>query len=274
MTEVFDHLHFVDIIIAVFEKKLKRNGEYSKRAFARDLGLSASLTNRILERKSSLTLKTVEQIALKLKLSKDETRYFIELHQASKTGDYSEARRQRENYHFSVTRKKLDGTLRVTFRDIGLFLKISLNGGIIAAHEAARYLHREPEECWASCERLTESGYLIGNRESGWKTNLTHVLMEDGDTEAKKHFHINYLMLVIDALFTDPTTRYFHSSQRTFKKADFEKICRSIDKFMASPELSPSAVTEHDMVYLLGMQFIPFEEVERVPEEFRPPEGV
>lgn len=62
-----------------FQIRKKRNSKYSKRAFARDLNMSAGRLTEILNSKRNMTYKVAQNISHILKLSSDEENYLFQL---------------------------------------------------------------------------------------------------------------------------------------------------------------------------------------------------
>jgi uncharacterized protein (TIGR02147 family) len=67
----------VDVIRNLFNERKNKNSHYSLNAYARDLGLSASLLSRVLSGSRALTLKQGMQIATVLEFSQSETNLFV-----------------------------------------------------------------------------------------------------------------------------------------------------------------------------------------------------
>ena len=67
------------IILDHYSLRRSVNNAYSLRAFARDLGISASRLSEVLSGKQGLSLKSAEKISALLKLNGDEKEYFIDL---------------------------------------------------------------------------------------------------------------------------------------------------------------------------------------------------
>jgi len=68
-----------DVIAEKYNERVRKNPQYSLRAFARDLEMSSSRLSEILNRKQGLSLATAKSISKKLNLSKSHSDYFCEL---------------------------------------------------------------------------------------------------------------------------------------------------------------------------------------------------
>lgn len=67
---------FDALLSAELESRMKKNPQYSLRAFARDLGIAASRLSDILRRRRGLSQMTIAKIAAKLDLPDDQTLYY------------------------------------------------------------------------------------------------------------------------------------------------------------------------------------------------------
>lgn len=70
--------HPVSFLRQIFLERKNKNGAYSTRAFARDLGMSQSLLSLVLNYKRPLTVKQCSQISVLLNHSRDEAQQFLE----------------------------------------------------------------------------------------------------------------------------------------------------------------------------------------------------
>lgn len=79
MTLLFEYDSLSEFLNSEFFKRKHRNGSYSLRAFARDLGLSPSSLSDILRSRKNVGEKTAEKIADKLRLKIKEKAYLKDL---------------------------------------------------------------------------------------------------------------------------------------------------------------------------------------------------
>src|SRR4051812_3874208 len=83
MASLFDFNSVSDFLAHELDSRQQRNSNYSLRAFARDLGVSASRLSEILNSTGGLSEKTALAVALKLKLKPSEKKYWLDLVLAS-----------------------------------------------------------------------------------------------------------------------------------------------------------------------------------------------
>lgn len=68
----------IHVLQYAFEERKLKNDKYSLRAFARDLGMSATHVGRILKGQRNLTYKQAEQVASAFKFSKTQSTEFVQ----------------------------------------------------------------------------------------------------------------------------------------------------------------------------------------------------
>lgn len=68
---------FLDVLTAELIRRKMMNSRYSLRAYARSLGIDATLLSKILSGKNLPSIKTAEKLAMKLKLSEEDQLLFL-----------------------------------------------------------------------------------------------------------------------------------------------------------------------------------------------------
>lgn len=266
MCEVHRFLHYRDYIVALIKEKKARNPAYSLRAYARDIDVAASLLSKIINGIDSVTTKTAEYLAVKMKLDDREKEYFIELVKAHRSDDYSVIHKMREIEEFRSVKLNVEEAYQVPFDDFSIFLKVSLHKKVEATLEWAQRLRRDPEDLWQTCERLVAAGYIEGDRDSGWTTNITHVLSDDKQMAANREYHRQYMMRQVDAFRMPPTERVFYSTLRTVSPEDYDVFCETLRDYLNNVRVSDALESPDDKIYLLGIQLFPFEDdISRLP---------
>ena len=265
MCEVLQFLDYRKYLVANFQQRQERNPAYSLRAFARDLGVTASLVWKILNEKDSVSIKTAHVLAESLRLEGQDKEYFIELVKAHRANDFSAVHKIREIREFRSAKLSVDDAYHLAFEDFAVFIQISLNKKIEATSEWAKALRRDPEVLWSACERLTKGGYIEGSRETGWSTELTHVLADDQRMSANREYHRQYLMHVVEAFHKAPEERFFFTTLRSICQGDYQVFCEKLQESLQDIRVTDTLESKNDMTYLLGVQLIPFEELGRLP---------
>lgn len=261
MYNVFEFVCYRDFLIDVFKQRAQRNKRYSMRAFARDLGILPATLTSLSKREDRISCQSAEGIADSLKLEELSRRYFIELIKFRDSRDSRHLLKLRELYQYQLVEKSLPHDIQLSTEDFAVFIKIALNKHIECTDEDARLMDREPEKLWEACERLVAAGYIVGNKELGWSTHLTAVLSNEDQMKRNRLFHRQYMMVAADAFHKPPEERFFYSSYVSLAKADYEDLCRKIQDFILQKELTNSPDVHSDMIYLLGAQLIPLDEV-------------
>lgn len=68
-----------DLLNQEFERRVQKNSHYSKRAFARDLGLSAAFLSQVLTAKKNLSPDKASEIATNIQYSPKQRQFFLNL---------------------------------------------------------------------------------------------------------------------------------------------------------------------------------------------------
>jgi uncharacterized protein (TIGR02147 family) len=68
-----------DLLNREFERRVQKNSHYSKRAFARDLGLSAAFLSQVLTTKKNLSPDKASEIAANIQFSQKQRDLFLNL---------------------------------------------------------------------------------------------------------------------------------------------------------------------------------------------------
>ena len=77
--------NFTHFINDIYNRKKSKNHSYSKRAFARDLGLSSSYTSDLMSGHRNISIDTAANISRKLGLDAIEHEYLMSLVQLTQT---------------------------------------------------------------------------------------------------------------------------------------------------------------------------------------------
>lgn len=103
---MFQHMNYRNWLNKILEEKRRKNSKYSLRAFARDLGVQASMLSEVLSEKRRLTNEKAKLIAKSICESEIEENYFVNLVRLSdgkSSGERSSARRLIDAYYTSIT---------------------------------------------------------------------------------------------------------------------------------------------------------------------------
>ncbi len=271
MTElnIFEYRDYRDFILDLFRIRAERNHRFSSNGFAKKLGIYASQLSQIRSRTDRIGIKTAEKISTSLKFDEKERRYLSALVLARRDGCYRQVDKLQEIHQYHVVQNDLCGLLSQD--DFIVFVKIKIMGHIYSTPEDAKRVGRDPDYLWAACERLTSSGYLEGDLESGWSTKLSHVLNTEVQQKLNRAYHQKYFMQVAEGFHKSPEERYFFSTVSTLSRKDYETVCKKIEEFLMDFKMSDTLESDHDTVYTIGVQVVPIEAIDRVLKDDKEP---
>ncbi len=267
MTElnIFDYRDYRDFILDLFRSGTERNPKFSSNAFARKIGIFGSQMSQISSRTDTIGIKTAGKISKSLKFNLREAKYLEALVLARRDECYAQVDKLQEIHQYHILQNDLCGLLGQD--DFIIFVKIKVMGHIYSTSEDAKRVGRDPDYLWAACERLTNSGYLEGDRDNGWSTQLSHVLNTEARQKLNRAYHQQYFMHVAEGFHKSPEERYFFSTVRTLSRKDYEAVCKKIEEFLMDFRMSDTLEMEHDMVYTIGVQVVPIEAIEKEPSK-------
>lgn len=252
---------FREILKAQLSDRCQRNGHYSLRAFARDLGLSPQRLSHILSGRHGLSVEAAGQIAEKLGLSEKEKEFFCilvqEKHARSKLVRHSAKNKLKE--------------IKTTYQDLSLdHFKIIADWYHFAIMELtlvenfksqpkwiAKTLNVTEMEVKLAIERLIKLEMLEKDKKGNLK--LTGQFFTDPrgiPSEAVRHFHRQLLVKANLSLDVQSLTqRDFSSTILAIDDSDLPQAKEDLKKFRNEFDSKYSKATKKNKVYCLGMQF-------------------
>ena len=256
------HQDYRKYLRSVFEQRVQHNGNYSLRAFARDLGVSSSRLSDVMKGHKGLSVDSGTAIAQKLGLDLTETRFFCDLitaqhartpaartmaatrvQGASAMKDYTVLKDDEFSligywYHLAIL-ELISQTRELSIEDIAKKLQLKT----ILVEEAMDRLHR-----LKLVETLADGSFV--------KTVAGVTTTNNIPSEAIRSHHQQLIEKSIEALSTqDVKERDFTSITVAFDRSRMAEAKALIERFksdfLALTEASGSAKPD---VYALGIQ--------------------
>lgn len=247
------------ILIEELRKRQRKNPAYSLRAFARDIGVSASRLSEVLNSKVGLSDSRATIVADRLQLKGREKAYFIDLvmaeHARSKIAKKSASERIR-TYHMDA--KKIsdeDFHLISDWQNLAVLELIDLPSTPHSYSAVASRLGISVGEAEATIARLLQVG-LIKEDNGRWQTtDADSTTTSDVPSSAIQNYHRQMLGRASRSLNADPVESRdvssvvfgLDSNQLTYAKERIREFRR-----MLSQELA--AMPSKDKVYSLSIQ--------------------
>lgn len=245
-------------------ERQKRNPAYSLRAYARDLGVSASRLSEVLAGRGGLSVATAERIAPRLTPHAREQRHFIDLAivAAQPAGSLSArlARRRIDEY--------VDGVLEPVslsrFRhvcDWRCFALLELTK--VADFRAdfawmAKELHCDVDTVISVVARLEEAGLLQVKGNSILLSHGNHEVNPRVPSEVVRAYHRQVLEKSAEAIERVPMgKRNLGSVVLAFRAEDYDEAVRRIELFRHDFDKDFGRQSDADDVYFLAIQFFP-----------------
>jgi uncharacterized protein (TIGR02147 family) len=248
-------LHFSDVLKIELEKRKSRNRKYSIRAFARDLGMSASGISLLIRGKTGLSNTKALQIAERLKLNKEETAFFADL-VLSECGRLARTRREAKlrlkQYDTRFNAMKINEFHAISeWHNVPILEIIRIHGVKATPAFIAEKLAISESSARRTILRLRKLGMLKGS-----KTVSDFMILPDGapDHQVRK-FHqeiIDKARLSIVQQRNDE--RNISCALIPMRKEDFLWASEEIRKFRRNLAARLEDGSRHDSIYAVSMQ--------------------
>ena len=252
-----------DIIRRTLADRIALNSLYSLRALARDLGLAASRLSEILNGKQGLSLRTAEAIAQKLRLSDEETRFFLN----SVESLHSRTPERRQEAFLRMSQEQPPIRFQEISEDYFRAIADPMHVAFIYLTELANF---ESDDEWIAKKlattvdivadvksRLIRVG-LVSIDESG---NIQAVdgyysVLGGPPSKAVRQFHKSVGERAILALESQPVSaRDFSASIVPASSQDIEKIRELTKEYRQNVIRILNSSTEKDSVYCLAVHY-------------------
>ncbi|MBO9665773.1 MAG: TIGR02147 family protein [Bdellovibrio sp.] len=240
-------------------KRQRKNPSYSLRAFARDLGVSASRLSEVLNSKVGLSDSRAAAIADRLQLPEDDKAFFIDLVQ-------SEHARSPITKKMALSRVKarlldkntiLDKhfSLISDWHNLAVLELLEMQGIEHTYEGIARQLGITLSEAQLTIDRLKHVG-LVKEDHGQWKVSETESTTSvDVPSDAIQSFHAQMLNRAIRALKKDPVERRdFSSVVFTLNSTQLEYAKSRISEFRRILSRELSEMDGKDKLYSLSIQ--------------------
>ncbi len=252
-----------DLLTDYFEKRKILNSSYSKRAFARDIGISSARLTQVLSKKHGLSIEAAKELAQRLKLTPDETKWFVEsvgaLHSRKKTLKTEFSRRIQE---YKRTAKK--------FTEIQLeYFKVIADWYHFAILELTHVEDFQNDAAWMAAklgitiDEVTEAVARLKNldflsEEEGKLKDVFKFLATPNDvpSESLKMFNHQLMKKAMEALYDqDVLNREIASNIFSVRKDRVPEFKEKLRVFRRDLENEACQSKGKDAVYCLSMQF-------------------
>lgn len=239
-------------LLKEYQKRSEKNPLFSKRAFARILGISSGRLSEYLEGRRKITPKMADKFILNLKLNQSEGRHL------------------KESLKKNPAREK---RIPIPFNHYG-FLSEPIVFGVLTAFEInpdgelpenvfLRFKTHDSEKLQMIVKQLMENGYLSKASGGKLKRSTPPVTTQTIPSQIIRDGHKKRLEDVIKRIDSlDPETRYVTSLTIPFNPKKYKKIIQLIEKFKAQvDEIATSGTREQ--VYNLNIQLFPLTDVSK-----------
>ncbi|MEO5668819.1 MAG: TIGR02147 family protein [Bdellovibrionota bacterium] len=253
---------FREVIDRAYAARRLTNASYSLRAFARDLGISAELLSAVLRGTRGLSRKSALAVAMGLKFSEEDSRYFCDLVDALHARDATTRRLASlrtasaqtqvvHSYGLDVFRLVSD------WYHLGILELLATKGFRSDSAWIASRLGVEAEEIDAAVERLQRLELMTIDVTGAWRPLGDFVAGPDGiSSDAVRKFHAQIITRALESLQTQALhERDVSSLVMAFDPADMGEAKKLIRDFRRSFEQKLARKNPPDRVYCLGMQF-------------------
>ncbi len=252
-----------EILNTEFERRKLANSSYSLRAFARDLDISAPRLSQVLSKKSGLSVDHASDIAIKLKLAEDKTKWFCD------SAGAASARSAKDKAEFTkrITLYKREAK---SFSEIHLeYFKVIADWYHFAILELTYMSDFENSESWmakklgitavevtTAVERMKKLNLLVEKDGKLIDTFKFLATPSDVPSTALKKFHAQLMKKATEALHEqDVAVREISSNIFSIDKDKIPEFKDRIRDFRRDVERFASEANQKNAVYCLGIQF-------------------
>ncbi len=262
-TEAAGH-SYLDYLKREFEGRVRRNGRYSLRAFARDLGIPASNLTEILQKRRGLSVQTASRMSMRLKLGADEAEYFVASveaehgrSEAAREGARGRLRALESASGFSILSLETYEVI-ADWIHFGLMELTEIAGGVA---NAARRFRSSPERVRAALSRLEKLGLMERRPDGEWRQTAQDLATPDPvSSRAIRAHHAQVLGEALDALETvPPEQREFSTMIFAVDSSRVEEAKRELRRFRRRFCKEIQDGGSKDRVYCLGIQLFPLD---------------
>ena len=255
--------NYIDILNEQLEVRSAKNGNYSLRAFARDLELSPSRLSQILNKKKGLSEKAAEVIALKLGLNARERDYFVLSAKAQHSRSLKDKASATQDLTAIFTPKLLSKALdnhefelAHSWYHMAILELLELRDCEHSVEWFAKKLKLKKIIIKNALERLEKIGWITIQNGSYRASFESNVSPNDLPSDAIKKFHDDMLKKAETALFTDNIhEREFQNMTLAFSQAQMQEAKAAIRSFQKefAKKFYPET-QDRDSVYQLSVQ--------------------
>lgn len=246
-----------------FERRKLSNSSYSLRAYARDLGLSAPRLSQIMTKKSGLSVENAQEIASKLKLDEDRSKWFCDSAGASS----SRSAKEKAEFTKKITQYKREAK---KFSEINLeYFKVIEDWFHFAILELTYLESFENSEAWmagilgitraevkVAVDRMKKLGLLTEKDGKLIDTFKFLATPSDVPSTALKKFNAQLMKKATEALHEQSVEeREISSNIFSVDKSKVPEFKDRIREFRRDMERFASEAKDKTSVYCLGLQF-------------------
>ena len=255
-------LSFRLMLESEYQKRQQKNSVYSLRAFARDLGVSASHLIEVLSGRYGLSPKSATTIAQKIFKLKSKQDLFVAL-VTKEHGRTQKMRSHAENFISTFLKNKK--YINIDLKNFSLmsnwyylaFLELIDCKGFKFCHKwVAGRLNVHPEVIQQIISKLIQLGILRIEGKNLYPQDLNNFFGNEISNREIKKFHLETMEKAKMAIFEqDLKEREFTSLTIALNTKDIELAKKRIRQFIINFSEEFGEVDEKDQVYSLSLQF-------------------
>jgi uncharacterized protein (TIGR02147 family) len=242
-----------------------RNPLYSQRAFARDIGLSASSLNEYLKGRYSLSSARVSQISKSIGLTNEQKTHWVDLLSANTAKNDEDkkvsqirvnARLQAQKHSITIDEYKvISDWYHFAYLEL-----IEMNAAMYSdLKTAAKSLGIDLKTLKAAVGRLETIGFLIRNEVGLYQVDSMTSVGDEIPSEAIRHYHAQILRKAAAALENQPMNqRYNSSTMVSLPKESVQDLLEELKSTalkILQPHVDAAQNKPKDSLYCLSIQF-------------------
>lgn len=260
MSELIHCNNYREYLSYVLANRMVKNRRYSLRAFSKSLGLSPAHLSCLLKGKRHLSSDKALEVANRLKLSEEDTFYFVELVQSESAKNELTKKFLRQRLNDRPETSSLVQQVAVPDEDfdilstwylIPIMAMTDLTGKGLTVETVCHRLRLTQEEATHAVRFLCTRGFLRSTGGGGYLRTSDHLIFKSPISHQRlRHFHRTMLTRAIRSLYEQsPSERVSHTETLAIDASRLEDAKALTRKYLSEIVKLAAASSARSEIY-------------------------